>query len=92
MRPRSLTRVAVGMAALVAVLAAFGPILWMALASFKAEAEAFALPPKILFDPTLRGWRAALVESPFLARLGTTVVVTFFSTLTAFLLGIPAAY
>jgi sorbitol/mannitol transport system permease protein len=92
MRPRSLSRIAVGLAVLVAVLATFGPVLWMTLTSFKGEAEAFALPPTILFDPTLRGWHAALVESPFLARLGNTVVVTFFSTLAAFLLGIPAAY
>jgi sorbitol/mannitol transport system permease protein len=92
MRPRGLTRVAVAVAALAAVLAAFGPILWMGLTSFKSEADAFAIPPRVLFEPTLSGWHAALVESPFLARLGSTVMVTSFSTLAAFLLGIPAAY
>jgi sorbitol/mannitol transport system permease protein len=85
-------RAAAAVAVLGAVLLTFGPILWMVLTSFKSEADAFAAPPRILFDPTVGGWYTALFESPFPARLGSTVVVTLFSTFAAFLLGIPAAY
>jgi sorbitol/mannitol transport system permease protein len=81
-----------GAFAVIAALVAFGPILWMVLTSVKSEADAIANPPTIVFEPTAGGWHTALVESPFAARLGSTVAVTLFSTLAAFLLGIPAAY
>ncbi len=70
----------------------FFPILWMVLTSFKTEALAISFPPRLLFTPTLENWRIALFESPFLEFLGNTVVITFFSILLAFLLGIPTAY
>jgi sorbitol/mannitol transport system permease protein len=90
-RPRALGLL-VGLAAAAAALATFGPILWMVLTSFKSEADAFASPPVLAFQPTTGGWRTALIDSPFGARLASTVGVTLFSTLAAFLLGIPAAY
>ena len=82
----------VGVTAAAAVVASFGPVLWMVLTSFKTEADAFAIPPAVVFQPTVSGWRTALVDSPFAARLGSTLVVTLVSTLAAFLLGVPAAY
>ena len=69
----------------------FFPILWMALTSFKTEAQAIRAPT-LFFTPTLENWRLALFNSPFLAYLGNTATITFFSILLALLLGIPAAY
>ncbi len=70
----------------------FFPILWMVLTSFKTEADAFAFPPKILFEPTLDNWRIALIDSPFTRHLTNTLIITLGSTAVALALGIPAAY
>lgn len=70
----------------------FFPILWMILTSFKTEADAFAFPPQLFFDPTLSNWRIALFESPFLRSLINTALITFISTTVALVMGIPAAY
>lgn len=70
----------------------FFPILWMVLTSFKTEADAFAFPPQIFFNPTLDNWKIALFETSFLKHLGNTLLITIGSTLLALLMGIPAAY
>ena len=36
-----------------AVAVIFGPIFWLIVTSFKTDAAAYALPPQILFTPTL---------------------------------------
>lgn len=79
---------------LLLALAMFFPILWMALTSFKTETLAISFPPRIFFVPTLENWQTAVfnVNSPFFEFLGNTVVITFFATLLALVLGIPAAY
>ncbi len=76
----------------VIAFAMFFPILWMIMTSFKTEAVAFAFPPQIIFEPTLANWQLALFDSNFLEHLINTLIITVFSTLAAFALGIPAAY
>jgi sorbitol/mannitol transport system permease protein len=70
----------------------FFPILWMVLTSFKTEADAFAFPPQIIFEPTLSNWDIALFDTGFFDYLLNTVIIVGFSTLLALSLGIPAAY
>lgn len=70
----------------------FFPILWMIMTSFKTEADAFAFPPTITFEPTLNNWRIALLDSPFLKHFINTLIITIGSTALALVLGIPAAY
>jgi sorbitol/mannitol transport system permease protein len=70
----------------------FFPILWMVMASFKTEADAFAFPPKLFFTPTLANWELALFETSFLKHLVNTLIITGFSTFFAMVLGIPTAY
>jgi sorbitol/mannitol transport system permease protein len=70
----------------------FFPILWMVMTSFKTEADAFAFPPQVIFQPTLDNWRTALFDTPFVKHLTNTLLISGFSTVAALLLGIPAAY
>lgn len=74
---------------LLAVIIIF-PIAWVVVTSFKTEADAITIPPKLFFTPTLENFRTAW-ES-FIPSLGTSVVVVLGSTLLAFLLGVPAAF
>ena len=70
----------------------FFPILWMFLTSFKTEADAFAYPPAIIFQPTLEHYEIALGASRYFDFLLNTILITAYSTLAALLLGVPAAY
>jgi sorbitol/mannitol transport system permease protein len=70
----------------------FFPILWMIMTSFKTEQIAFAVPPRLLFTPTLENWNVALRQSPYFEFLWNTVIITGSATLLALIAGIPAAY
>jgi sorbitol/mannitol transport system permease protein len=68
----------------------FFPILWMALAAFKTEAQAFAVPPVFSFAPNLENFSRAL-ES-YGPALKNSLIVALGSTVLAFVLGLPAAF
>src|SRR5262245_25751718 len=67
------------------------PVLWLVQMSLKVEAEAFQMPPRRLFVPTLENYRA-LLEGKFARSFGNSAVVSVGTTLLAMLLGVPAAY
>jgi sorbitol/mannitol transport system permease protein len=71
----------------------FFPILWMALASFKTELEAFATPPSFLFfDWTTENYAAVQGRSDYVHHAVNSVVVAGGSVLIALLIAIPAAW
>jgi len=64
----------------------FFPILWMALASFKTELEAFATPPSFLFfDWTTENYAAVQGRSDYVHHAVNSVVVAGGSVLIALL-------
>ncbi len=67
------------------------PILWMVITGFKTEAEAYAVIPTLIFQPTLEQFQLAL-NSGFGAYLFNSIVASLVSTAIAMVLGIPAAY
>ena len=73
-----------------AVVVIFGPIFWLIVTSFKTDAAAYELPPKILFTPTLEQYSAALADfwSPFF----NSVIIVGASTIICLILGVPAAF
>src|SRR6516162_10009483 len=71
----------------------FFPILWMVLASFKTELEAFAIPPSFLFFHwTLENYAAVQQRSDYVHHAFNSIVVAGGSTLIALLIAIPAAW
>jgi sorbitol/mannitol transport system permease protein len=71
----------------------FFPILWMVLASFKTELEAFSVPPSFLFfDWTLENYATVQSRSDYLLHAMNSVIVAGGSTLIAMLIAIPAAW
>lgn len=62
------------------------PVAWIVLMSLKAPLDAFALPPKILFLPTLESYRVLLLSGPQalavdpLASLRNSAIVSVLST------------
>src|SRR6266699_844028 len=67
------------------------PVLWMVITGFKTEVAAIAIPPTLLFQPTLDQFLLA-INSGFGAYLFNSAVASLVSTAIALDLGIPAAY
>lgn len=68
----------------------FFPILWMVLAAFKTEAQAFSSPPVFFFQPILDNFARALPA--YGPALKNSLIASLGSTLIAFALGLPAAF
>jgi len=71
----------------------FFPILWMVLASFKTELEAFAIPPSFLFFHwTTENYVTVQERSDYLHHALNSIIIAGGSTLIALLIAIPAAW
>ncbi|RBO96944.1 carbohydrate ABC transporter permease [Nocardia puris] len=80
-----------GVIAWIAGLGFFFPVFWMVLTAFKQEVDAYTTTPKVVFSPTLDGFRAVFdqgVGTGFLNSLFATGI----STALVLLLGVPAAF
>jgi sorbitol/mannitol transport system permease protein len=71
----------------------FFPILWMMLASFKTELEAFAVPPSFLFFHwTTENYATVQERSDYVHHAINSIIIAGGSTLIALLIAIPAAW
>ncbi|MGY4343912.1 sorbitol/mannitol transport system permease protein [Bradyrhizobium sp. GM7.3] len=71
----------------------FFPILWMVLASFKTELEAFAIPPSFLFFHwTAENYATVQERSDYVLHAMNSIIIAGGSTLIALLIAIPAAW
>jgi sorbitol/mannitol transport system permease protein len=71
----------------------FFPILWMILASFKTELEAFSTPPSFLFFHwTLENYATVQERSDYLHHALNSLIIAGGSTLIALLIAVPAAW
>ncbi|WP_119066447.1 carbohydrate ABC transporter permease [Aggregatilinea lenta] len=68
------------------------PIVWVFSTSIKTKVEAFALPPKVFFHPTLEHYRILFDQYGFQTLLRNSTIVAGGSTLIAITLGTLAAY
>ena len=75
----------------VGIVMAF-PVFWMALAAFKTEQDAAAIPPKLFFSPTVANFVEMNDRVGYLSHAWNSVAVSATSTAIAILLAAPAAY
>jgi sorbitol/mannitol transport system permease protein len=68
------------------------PIIWMALAAFKTEAQAIATPPVFLFAPTLENFTAVFERADYPHFFMNSMIVAGGSTILGLIIGLPAAY
>jgi sorbitol/mannitol transport system permease protein len=79
-------------AAWLAAAVVFFPIFWMFLSGFKAEVDAVAAPPVLIFRPTLQNYIEVQERADYLRCAWNSVVVSCGSTMLALALAVPAAY
>lgn len=86
-------RISVTVAAWIAGLVIFFPILWTILTSFKTEAQAIADPPLfLLFDWTLENYAIVQDRSDYMRFLWNSVILAGGSTALGIAIAVPAAW
>jgi multiple sugar transport system permease protein len=92
-RKSSITKIIVFVVITLALLWTLIPLAWIVLSSFKYEADQFSIPPVWFPDKlTLENYATFFGNSEFVSSLLNSFITTFFSTVIALGLGIPAAY
>jgi multiple sugar transport system permease protein len=67
-RARLMRRVRITLAIILALVGLI-PVFWMATTAFKSRADAIAVPPKVIFEPTLEGFVNLLTDRSVLSRV-----------------------
>ncbi len=84
-------RIAVVGAWIVAVLFFF-PIFWMVLTSFKTELQAIAVPPLLIFEPTLENFSLIQERTDYTKFALNSIITSVGGTALGMLIAIPSAY
>ncbi|MDE2820422.1 MAG: carbohydrate ABC transporter permease [Chloroflexota bacterium] len=77
---------------LLAILITLFPIVWLLTISFKRQRDAFAMPPKFIFEPIWDHYLALLDKPGFVQAFLNTVYVTALGVLIAIVIAIFASY
>jgi sorbitol/mannitol transport system permease protein len=75
-----------------AAIVMFFPIFWMVLSAFKREIDAIAVPPLLVFQPTLENFSAVQGRANYFGAAWNSIVISVGSTVLGTLLALPAAY
>jgi len=70
----------------------FFPLLWLLLTSFKTELQAIAIPPELIFKPTLETFVEVEERSDYLLYARNSLITSVMSTVLGLLIAAPAAY
>jgi multiple sugar transport system permease protein len=77
---------------ILALIWSLGPLLWMYSEAFKPAEFERAVPPVVVFVPTLENFGKLFQTTPFLAYLYNTLVISSITTVAALFFGSLAAY
>ncbi|WP_280156312.1 carbohydrate ABC transporter permease [Piscinibacter sp. XHJ-5] len=70
----------------------FFPLGWLVLTAFKTELQAIAVPPLLVFEPTLANFSEVQQRSDYLLYAQNSLVTSIASTLLGLAIAAPAAY
>jgi multiple sugar transport system permease protein len=77
----------------IALVITLFPVYWIASNSFKYDIDIFAVPPEWLpVNPTLKHYRAAFIERPFLQYALNSLIIAVSTTVISVVLGTLAGY
>ena len=76
----------------VAMVVFMFPLAWLLLTGIKPAADTFAWPPVFVFTPTAESYTQVFAQSDFPKYLMNSTIVGILATVTALVLGLPAAY
>ena len=70
----------------------FFPLGWLVLMAFKTELQAIAVPPLVVFTPTLENFHEVQARSDYLLYATNSLITSVASTVLGLVLAVPAAY
>ncbi len=79
-------------ALIIVVLLAVIPVAWLLLTSFKNPVDVYAMPPKVIYQPTADNYSTLLFERNFLHYLVNSVIVSATTTIACVFLGALYSY
>ena len=68
------------------------PFYWIIATSLKTQVDAFAIPPKWLFDPTLVNYAKVLLDTEFLRQTVNSLIASTANAVVTLALALPAAF
>jgi len=68
------------------------PLIWLFLTAFKTELQAIAVPPELIFTPTLENFHEVQARSDYLLYARNSLITSVLSTVIGLALAAPAAY
>lgn len=68
------------------------PLIWLISTSFKNYIDAFAMPPKFIFTPTMDNYIKVFGKADFFGFMKNSIICSVGSTFIAIVLGVPCAY
>lgn len=74
------------------VISLLFPIIWLLITSLKTRMDAFSMPPKWIFTPTLENFRNVLNNSGFIGSYINSLIIVIGTTFFSLVLGILGGY
>jgi ABC-type glycerol-3-phosphate transport system permease component len=68
------------------------PLIWLVSTSFKNYIDAFAMPPKLIFTPTLENYIKVFNKANFFNNMRNSIISAVVPTVIAILVGVPCSY
>ncbi|MCX7027391.1 MAG: carbohydrate ABC transporter permease [Spirochaetes bacterium] len=68
------------------------PVIWILMMSLKTPADAFSLPPKLLFKPIVENYQNVFRSSFFMKTYFNSIIIALGASFLSIAIGIPAAY
>lgn len=91
-RKRIIERVLPGILCWILILAMLFPLYWLLITATRNQSEAFALPPKFIYIPTLDNFAQVLNRSSFLTSYLNTLIIAGITVSLGLAFGIPCGY
>ena len=89
---RALRNILFWLVLLVILIFFMAPLIWLISTSFKNYIDAFAMPPKIIFQPTLENYIEVLNKANFFLYMRNSIICAVVPTAIGIVLGVPCAY
>ena len=68
------------------------PLIWLLITSFKTEQQAIAIPPQLIFAPTMESFEEVNERSDYLLFAKNSIITSVLSTILGLAIAAPAAY
>lgn len=85
-------RVVPGVVCWILILVILFPLCWLLITATRDQNEAFALPPKFIYEPTWDSFHQVLSRSNFLSSYLNTLIIAAITVSLGLIFGIPCGY